>query len=64
MDEKRKNQALEWMNFLVKEGLEEWFKNDPRIKELLPGMKKDVADAKKAPTVAASELLSFLNEKK
>ena len=62
MEIKRKDQALEWMNFLIKEGLEQWFKKDPHIKDLLPKIKQDVEYGKKAPTVAASELLLLLEK--
>lgn len=62
MEIKRKDQALEWMSFLIKEGLEEWFKKDPQIKDLLPKIKQDVEFGKKAPTVAASELLLLLEK--
>ncbi|QTA79385.1 LAO/AO transport system ATPase [Desulfonema limicola] len=62
IEAKRKNQALEWMNFLIKEGLETWFKNSHHVKDLLPEIKKDVENGKKAPTVAAGELLLFLEK--
>ncbi|WP_028584324.1 methylmalonyl Co-A mutase-associated GTPase MeaB [Desulfogranum mediterraneum] len=60
LDEKRKEQALSWMWFLVKEGLETWFYNNEKIKDVLPGIRDSVETGKKAPTRAADELVSIL----
>jgi LAO/AO transport system kinase len=62
MEARRRQQALEWMNFLIKDGLEDWFYKNPRVKEWLPRFKNEVESGTKAPTVAAVELLSFLRE--
>ena len=58
----RRRQAMEWMWFLVKEGLEDWFYNSPYVKERLPVLKKEVAEGRTAPTLAADQLLAFLGE--
>ncbi len=62
MAEMRRRQAMEWMWFLVKEGLEDWFYNSPYVKERLPVLKKEVAEGRTAPTIAADQLLAFLDE--
>lgn len=62
MDDKRKQQALDWMWFLVKDGLARWFYNAPQVKDNLERLKNEVAQGSKAPTVAAGELLAFLGE--
>lgn len=63
LEEKRRKQALEWMFFLVKEGLENWFYTHEKIKKILPQLKEKVENGKTAPTVAASELLFLLDIK-
>lgn len=60
MTEKRKRQALDWMSFLLEEGLQHWFYTDPKIKAALPGIQADVARKKTSPTAAADALLAFL----
>ncbi|MFW5855182.1 MAG: methylmalonyl Co-A mutase-associated GTPase MeaB [Thermodesulfobacteriota bacterium] len=62
MAEMRRRQAMEWMWFLVKEGLQDWFYNSPYVKERLPVLKKEVAEGRTAPTIAADQLLAFLDE--
>lgn len=64
MDEKRKQQALDWMSFLVDDGLRQWFYTDPRVKEAMPSLQKEVAMKHASPTAAADTLLAFLKEKK
>lgn len=61
LEAKRREQALEWMRFLLKDGLENWFYHHPNVKDRLPLLKKDVEKGVTAPTVAAAELLGFLN---
>lgn len=64
MDEKRKHQALDWMSYLLDEGLRQWFYSDPQIKAALPALRKDVEMKRTSPTAAADALLAFLQEKK
>jgi LAO/AO transport system kinase len=59
-DIKRKEQALEWMHFLLEDGLRSWFYTNPEVAALLPGLKKDIAQLKISPTAAADRLLSLL----
>ena len=63
LDLKRQKQALEWMWALVEEGLKERFYKNQAIVNLLPKISREVEEGKKAPTVAADELL-FFNGKK
>ena len=63
LESSRKEQALEWMGFMLKDGLEQWFYNNPQVKTLLPGLKDDVARGKRSPTAAAGELLVLLDQK-
>ena len=63
MAEKRKTQALDWMAFLLDEGLRQWFYANPRVREALPGLRKDVEEKKTSPTAAADSLLTFLHTK-
>ncbi|GBC62455.1 methylmalonyl Co-A mutase-associated GTPase MeaB [Desulfonema ishimotonii] len=63
LERKRRDQALDWMWFLLKEGLEEWFYRNSKVRELLPELKRDVENGKTAPTVAAIAMLSLLDSK-
>jgi LAO/AO transport system kinase len=63
LEEKRKKQALEWLYFLVKEGLEHWFYKNEKIQRMLPELKKNVEAGTMAPTVAARDLLFLLDNK-
>lgn len=63
MTQKRKHQALDWMAFLLEDGLHQWFYADPKVKAALPGLRADVEMEKTSPTAAADTLLRFLQEK-
>ncbi len=63
LEEKRKKQALEWMYFLVKEGLEHWFYKNDKIQSMMPELVKRVEAGKMAPTVASRDLLFLLDNK-
>jgi LAO/AO transport system kinase len=60
MGQKRKKQALEWMSFLLEDSLRNWFYTNPQVRELLPGLKKDVETGVSSPTAAADTLLALL----
>lgn len=60
-EEKRRHQALDWMWFLLEEGLKERFHQDPKVKRLLPQIAREVEQGATAPTVAAGKLLFFLD---
>ncbi len=62
MAEKRKHQALDWMSFLLDDGLRQWFYTDPKVKAALPGLRNDVEMERTSPTAAADTLLDFLKE--
>ena len=61
--EKRKKQALDWMAFLLDEGLRGWFYTDPQVKATLPILKKEVENENISPTAAAGTLLAFLQKR-
>ena len=63
MAKKRKHQALDWMSFLLEDGLHQWFYSDSKVKAALPGLRADVEREKTSPTAAADILLKFLQEK-
>ncbi|MGW8193522.1 MAG: methylmalonyl Co-A mutase-associated GTPase MeaB [Desulforhopalus sp.] len=61
MEEKRTTQALDWMSFLLDEGLRQWFYTNAEVRQKLPGLRNDVAMKKTSPTAAADTLLALLN---
>lgn len=62
MDQKRTTQALDWMSFLLDEGLRQWFHNNPQVKGAIPELQADVAGKRTSPTAAADKLLAFLQD--
>ena len=62
LEAKRKKQAIDWMWFLVKEGLTEWFNKNPYVKRMIPKVEREVEQGTIAPTAAADKLLFFLND--
>jgi LAO/AO transport system kinase len=60
--QKRKKQALDWMNYLLDEGLRGWFYDNPEVKSSLPLLKKEVEQELLSPTVAAASLLAYLRK--
>jgi len=60
MAEKRQAQALDWMSFLLDEGLRQWFYNNPHVINSLPELKRQVAAGLVSPTAAADNLLDHL----
>ena len=60
MEEKRKTQALDWMSFLIDEGLRRHFFSNTSVIEMLPKLKQDIASDLLSPTAAADKLLSHL----
>ncbi|MBN1665403.1 MAG: methylmalonyl Co-A mutase-associated GTPase MeaB [Deltaproteobacteria bacterium] len=63
LEMKRKRQSLDWMWFLIKEGLTESFYKNPQVKNMLPRMEREVLDGAASPITAAEKLLSCLNER-
>ncbi len=62
-DKHRKKQALSWMWFLVDDGLKKRFYQNPKIKERLPAIQREVLSGKISSTLAARKLLFFLTSK-
>ncbi len=62
LDKKRCEQARDWMSFLVKEGLEEWFFKNREVVHLMPLMTKEVEMGITTPTSAAARILGFLKD--
>ena len=60
-DIKRRGQALDWLQALVDEGLRERFLRHPKIRQHFPRYQREVARGDASPTVAANELLFFLD---
>lgn len=60
-DIKRRGQALDWLQALVDEGLRERFLKHPKIRQHFPRYQREVARGDASPTVAANELLFFLD---
>ncbi|MBS3757422.1 MAG: methylmalonyl Co-A mutase-associated GTPase MeaB [Desulfobacterales bacterium] len=54
---KRKHQALDWMQFLLEEGLKEWFYTTPEITQKLPLQKRAVESGETTPTAAVKDML-------
>ncbi|MDQ5987921.1 MAG: GTPase ArgK [Syntrophus sp. SKADARSKE-3] len=63
LERKRRNQAIEWMRFLVREGLETWFFQKKDVTDLLPVITHGVEEGNLPPTSAATRLLGCLNGK-
>ena len=61
LQEKRSRQAVDWMWALVEDGLKQRFYNDPNVKKNLQMIKKDVERGLTTPTIAAYNLLFFLD---
>ena len=62
LEANRKRQAVDWMWSLVKEGLKERFYHNADVKKMLPKITKEVEDGATASTIAASQLLFFLDK--
>ena len=58
---KRRQQALDWMWSLIEEGLRNRFNQNPEVKKHLPRLTRAVEKGITAPTLAAEELLFFLD---
>jgi LAO/AO transport system kinase len=62
LEQNRRRQALDWMWSLIEEGLKDRFYKHPHIKKRLPQLKRSVEKGTTAPTIAAGELLFFLDK--
>jgi len=59
LQKKRKEQATEWLKFMVREGVQEWFYESPAARILAESL-KDVAEGTLTPTTAAAKVLACL----
>jgi LAO/AO transport system kinase len=59
----RKKQAVDWMWFLVEEGLKNRFYQNPEFKKILPETIKDVENGIIASTIAANRLLCLFDNR-
>jgi LAO/AO transport system kinase len=64
LQSKRKKQALDWMYFLLEEGLRAWFFNHPEIQARLPELQGAIDQQRVSPTSAAGQLLKILQQGK
>lgn len=62
LEVKRRAQSLDWLAFLIEEGLHRWFYTSPQIQHTLPVLQEEVAAGKVTPTAAADTLLSLLKK--
>ena len=62
LEDKRRQQALDWMWSLLKEGLRKRFFTNPNIVKRLPQMTRGVEKGEITPTAAADELLFSLDK--
>ena len=60
LDSKRKQQALDWMYFLLEEGLRSWFFTHSDIQANLPKLTAAIERQAISPTSAAGQLLRYL----
>ncbi len=59
---RRRDQSLDWLTFLLEEGLHQWFYTSPQIQNTLPVLHQEVAAGRLSPTAAADALLSLLKK--
>ncbi len=59
---KRRKQALDWMYFLLEEGLKNWFYHHPDIENTLPALTGAIERQALSPTAAAGQLLNILKK--
>ena len=64
LETKRRRQAVDWMWSLIKEELKDRFYRNPDVKKILPKITQEVQTGTTASTVAASQLLFFLDKKR
>jgi len=62
--ERRRQQALEWMQELVRDGLAEMFERDPHVAARLPRLREEVRRGHISSFAAARQLLSLFSSSK
>jgi LAO/AO transport system kinase len=63
LEKKRSRQACDWVSFLVRHGMEEWFYESPAA-EIMPALLREVEKGNMTPTAAAARILSQLKGRK
>lgn len=63
LSSKRERQALDWMQFLLEEGLKEWFYSTPEIKKELPLLQRAVEKGETTPTAAVKKILDIFTRR-
>lgn len=57
---RRQQQSLHWMHKAIEEGLMDWFRRDPAVVAMLPGLEEAVRTGRTSPFQAADDLLKIL----
>lgn len=60
-ERKRREQAMDWFGYLLEEGLKEWFFQLPDVKQMLPGVKRQIIDGRTTAMAGARRLLENLS---
>jgi len=63
LQKKRQEQARDWLRFMVREGVQEWFYESPAARLLAESL-KEVAEGVTTPTTAAARVLDCLKGQK
>ena len=63
-EERRKKQTIDWLHFLLLDGLKTWFYNHPDISSKLPDLSREVENRNISAAAAATQLLEILNTPK
>ena len=61
-EQRRKNQALEWVYAMIENHLKESFYANPQVRRQFPQLKEDVLSERLLPTAAAEKLLETWNK--
>jgi LAO/AO transport system kinase len=62
-EKRRKSQALEWVYTMVREHLQASFFNNPSVKQMIPGIEKQVDEGALSATMAVQKLLAAYENK-
>ena len=61
-EQRRKKQALDWLHFLLVDGLKTWFYNHPDIRSRISELSGEVENSNMSAAVAAANLLALLKK--
>jgi LAO/AO transport system kinase len=62
LEEKRKQQAKDWFEYLLDDGLKEWFHQLPKVKKLMPKIQHQVETGRTTAMAGARELLKLIEQ--